>query len=243
MKKETALFKNKTIAKEAKNEYSSVDLENLYSLANAELGLQQSKRDQIIGIYLVMFYFLLPFALSMDTITLKVKGYIFLAAAVIGVLFSLIIVRYRIYKEVYWFCCQSITVMMGLKPDALDKATVQAVFYQVMLKKGRKYVVQKPEKRWNAFRFMKDNLFSAETIYYLIHVVITVALFGLSAGLISGFAMLWAVILGCVLALVLFAWLMGMYFKKLGSIYDVLVDDTDVSFNNSFKMAWFLHLF
>ena len=73
--------------------------------------------------------------------------------------------------------------------------------------------------------------------------VITVALFGLSAGLISGFALLCAVVLGIPLAGILFVWLMEMYFKKLGNIYDVLVDETDVSFNNTFNMAWFLHLF
>ena len=240
MKKETALFKNKTIAEEAKNEYSSVDLENLYSLANGELGLQQSKRDQIIGIYLAMFYFLLPFALSMDTISLKVKGYIFLAAAVIGILFSLIIVRYRIYKEVYWFCCQSITVMMGLKKEALKKDVVQAVFYQVMLKKGKKYV---RGNRWDYPKFIRDNTFSAETIYYVIHAVLTSAMLGLAGALISEFAWQPALKLGIGLGAVLFLLLMLEYFKKLAGIFAVLVDDTDVSFNNTYKMAWFLHLF
>ena len=161
MIKETATFQNKTYDSAKKNPYSSVNLENLYAQASAELGLQQSKRDQIITLYLAMFSFLLPFALSMELIGWQVKGFILLASAVIGILFSLIIVRYRIYKEVYWFCCQSITVMMGLKPDALDKATVQAVFYQVMLKKGGKYVRNKPKKSWDFPRFVKDNMFSA----------------------------------------------------------------------------------
>ena len=37
----------------------------LYERADAEMGLQQSKRDQIINIYLGMFSFLIPFAISL----------------------------------------------------------------------------------------------------------------------------------------------------------------------------------
>lgn len=190
-----------------------------------------------------MFYFLLPFALSMESIGLQVKGFIFLAAAVIGWLFALIILRYRIYKEVYWFCCQSITVMMGLKPEALKKETVQAVFYQVMQKKGRKYVQGTDKRTWNHARFIKDNAFSAETLYYVIHAVLTAATLGLSIGLISGFVWQKALILGAALAVCLFLFLMWMYFQKLSKVFGVLVDGTDVSFNDTYKMAWFLHLF
>lgn len=77
MSQKAELFKNKEYDINLKAESSGVDLENLYSLANAELALQQSKRDQIITIYLAMFYFLLPFALSMESIGLQVKGFIF----------------------------------------------------------------------------------------------------------------------------------------------------------------------
>lgn len=243
MSQKAELFKNKEYDINLKAESSGVDLENLYSLANAELALQQSKRDQIITIYLAMFYFLLPFALSMESIGLQVKGFIFLAAAVIGWLFALIILRYRIYKEVYWFCCQSITVMMGLKPEALKKETVQAVFYQVMEKKGKKYVRGTEKKTWDYAKFIKGNAFSAETLYYVIHVVLTAAMLGLGIGLISGLVWQKAVVLGASLAACLFLLLMGMYFKKLSNVFAVLVDGTDVSFNDTYKMAWFLHLF
>lgn len=243
MSQNTEMFKNKEYDTNLKADSSGVDLENLYSLANAELALQQSKRDQIITIYLAMFYFLLPFALSMDGLGLQVKGFIFLAASVIGWLFALIILRYRIYKEVYWFCCQSITVMMGLKPEGLKKETVQAVFYQVMLKKGKKYVRGTEKKTWNYARFIKDNAFSAETLYYVIHVVLTAAMLGLSVGLISNLVWQKALILGASLAICLFLFLMWMYFKKLAKVFGVLVDGTDVSFNDTYKMAWFLHLF
>lgn len=243
MSRNVELFKNKEYDQSLKSDSSGVNLENLYSLANAELALQQSKRDQIITIYLAMFYFLLPFALSMDGIGLRVKGFIFLAAAVIGWLFALIILRYRIYKEVYWFCCQSITVMMGLKPGALKKETVQAVFYQVMEKKGKKYVRGTEKKTWDNVKFIKGNAFSAETLYYVIHVVLTASMLGLGIGLISGFVWQKALILGASLSVFLFLFLMGMYFKKLSNVFAVLVDGTDVSFNDTYKMAWFLHLF
>lgn len=226
------------------NRATDVDLVSLYEQANAELGLQQSKRDQIITIYLTMFSFLLPFSISIKEVGWQVKGFIFLAAAVIGVLFAFVILRYRIYKEVYWLCCQSITVMMGHDKKDLTKEKVQEIYYHVMDKKNGGYVDGEDENRtFNKKQYAKDNFVSAETLHYLIHVFITATLTGLSAGMISGQPVPVAVAIGVVVFAAVMLWLMWMYFHDLIKVYDVLVDRLDQSFNRTFGKAWFLHLF
>ena len=119
-------------------EKKDYDLPGIYEHAHSELSLQQSKRDQIITIYLALCSFLIPFALG-DTIKeVWMKGIIFIMVGIVGVLFSYIAVRYREYKEVYWLCCQAITVMLSFKPEELDKSLVQRTFYHCLNKKGKK---------------------------------------------------------------------------------------------------------
>ena len=93
-----------------KNE-KDYDLGGIYEHAHSELSLQQSKRDQIITIYLALCSFLLPFALGEELISITMKGVLFLVVGLVGMLFSCITVRYREYKEAYWLCCQTLTVL------------------------------------------------------------------------------------------------------------------------------------
>ena len=60
------------------------NLEDIYEHAHSELSLQQSKRDQIITIYLALCSFLLPFALGESVPTTEWKGVIFLLLGVVG---------------------------------------------------------------------------------------------------------------------------------------------------------------
>lgn len=125
------------IGEEQRKAHLEIDLDAHYERAYAELGLQQTKRDQIITLYLAMFSFLIPFALSLESLSWRVKGLIFLATAVVGVLFALVIIRYRIYKEVYWLCCQSLTVLQGIRTELLNKETIQQVYYSTLYKKEK----------------------------------------------------------------------------------------------------------
>ena len=226
------------------NQVTSVDLPALYEQANAELGLQQTKRDQIITIYLTMFSFLLPFSISMEEINWQAKGFILLAAAIVGVLFACVIIRYRIYKEAYWICCQTITTMMGVEKSKLTEEKVQAIYYYVMKEKNGKYVQGKGEnRRFKKWEFAMKNLMSAETLHYLIHSFITATLTGLSVGLISGQPLVIAIHWGAAAFVVMLLWLMWMYFKELIDLYAVLVDGLKASFKRIFDKAWFLHLF
>lgn len=225
------------------------DLTEQYKNANAEMSLQQSKRDQIITIYLAIFSFLIPFALSLSTIDWTVKGIIFLGVGIIGVLFGMIIVRYRVYKECYWTCCQALTVMMNYNKEDLDKEFVQHVYYKCLFKKGNKFIQEKTQKDGSVKKkfkdglFFKSNMFSAETIHFTIVAFIASIIFGFGAGLVCPLATLFAVLVGCGVGLIIFVLMHVEYFRQLKRVYRVLIDDLDDSFNLAFSKAWFLHFY
>lgn len=239
-------FKYKYFANDKISQSPSYDLDQLYERCVEEMTLQQSKRDQVFTVYLAMFSFLVPFALSTAGITYVAKGVIFLALAIIGWMFALIIERYRIYKESYWLCCQTITNLMSFKEGSLDKRTVQAVYYRCIFKKGDKYLNKKKNKFRRLF-FYKSNIFSGETIYYLIHSFITSVMVYLGIYQIfeinPHFSALSLHITGGAIAFIFFIGLTVFYFEKLLEIYSVLCDETGDAFNIAFSKAWFLHFY
>ncbi len=240
------VFLYKTIGEGKRKEQVDYDFVSLYERANDELTLQQSKRDQIITLYLAVFSFLVPFALSLDIVSWQVKGTIFLAVAMVGVLFSLAIIRYRIYKEIYWMCCQSITVLMNFKQEELDKATVQAVFYHSLEKKGHSFVktLEDGSKKFRKWLYAWKSCFSAETMHFAVQALITSITFGLSIGLMIGTEMMvWKIVLGILAGIFIFGWLFWQYFAECINVYQVLTDDRETSFNKTFSKAWFLHFY
>lgn len=259
-------FKHKKIDPELRREHLELDLPELYKQASQELALQQTKRDQIIAIYLAIFSFLIPAVLSNEELDWRSKGLLLLAASVVGILFAFVIVRYRVYKEVYWLCCQSITTLFSLKTEALTKQTIQSVFFETMYKKGKSFMVVKEEKKkkkknknkkkderkpkkkaalpvFDKKLYVKKSLFSAESIYYFIHIFITCLIFGLSIGLILPFGLWLNIALAAVSGLALSCPLLWEYFSECIKVYQVLIDGKDESFNATYKKAWFLHFF
>lgn len=239
------VFLNKEVGEGKLKEKVEYDLGALYENAHSELSLQQSKRDQIITLYLAIFSFLIPFALSLSSLEWHYRGLIFVAAGIIGMLFALIIIRYRIYKEVYWLCCQSLTVLMNFKQEELDKKTVQAVFYQSLKKKGQGYIITDAtgKKRFNKILFFKKNLFSSETIHFMIQAIITAIVLGLGVSLIIPLDLWISLTIGFLVGGAVFGLLLLSYFSKCRAVYAVLADDKDSSFNSSFSKAWFLHFY
>ena len=75
-----------------------VNLESLYKQCNEQLTLQQTKRDQIIGVYLSVAGFIIPSILSMKLGMLATAAAFFLLY-IIGDVLCKVVVRYRIYKE------------------------------------------------------------------------------------------------------------------------------------------------
>ena len=89
---------------------------------------------------------------------------------------------------------------------------------------------------------MRRNLFSAETLYYMILSMITSVLAGLSVALVTG-AELWAALaIGAGVAFVMMSQLLRMYFRKLKEVYEPLVTDDPDTFDKVFRKAWFLDL-
>jgi len=123
-----------------------VNLDEMYGRTVAEMTLQQSKRDQIIASYLTVLSLATSVAMTSEHITPAMQGGFFLAAGIIGILLSMIIIRYRVYKEAYWLCCQAISVMFGYDKKKLNKELIQNVYRATMLKKGKGYCKPVPNR-------------------------------------------------------------------------------------------------
>ena len=233
-------------------EKQDYNLTNIYNRAHSELSLQQSKRDQIITIYLALCSFLLPFALGEELIIFQLKGLIFLVVGILGMLFSLITVRYREYKEVYWMCCQALTVLQSFKPDEIDKHVVQNVFYHSLYKKGRGFLKTKKNGavKLNKFKYFKKNVFSAETMHFAIISIMSGFVTALGVALLSGLSIKNSIIIGIPIFASVLAFLLAVYFLNTVNVYRCLAvprgdcaTERNKAFNKTFSKAWFLHFY
>jgi hypothetical protein len=224
----------------------------IYKQAHSELSLQQSKRDQIITIYLALCSFLLPFALGEEIIPMEIKGLIFFIVGVVGILFSHIVIRYREYKEAYWLCCQALTVLQNLNSDAIDKSTVQSAFYHCLLKKGKGYLCERNgEKIFKKFRYARKNIFSSETLHFIIIALMCSFISALGISLMLTKLDQIATIIGIIVGMIVFGYLIFIFFRTCIKIYSALEerhndDDKvrrDKAFNKVFSKAWFLHFY
>lgn len=222
----------------AMEDHINVELSDLYEKADAELGLQQTKRDQLITIYIALLAFLTPAVLDATQIKPLVQGFLFLAAAIVGIMFSLVIIRYRVYKEIYWLCCQSITVMYGMKKEFIKEKYVKQVFYKTLKKKGKSFY---ENGEFSKSKYVKKNLFSSETLYFAVHIFITSLVFGLSVGLIFSIHIALRITLGVVCGIAVFLILAREYFVKCIEVYQPLIDNLKESLKKTFSKAWFLH--
>ncbi len=216
------------------------NINTMYQRVFEELTQQQTKRDQLITIYLAAFAFIVPALLSAEAIKWEYKGAIFIALGFIGFLFSLIIIRYRKYKEVYWVCCRTLNVMMTLDEENWTKENIQKVFYACMRKKVKKFV------NGNKFRtvyFIFKNIFSGETLYLIINAIISSGVLGIGVGIVLSAAPNIKLIIGLIVGLITFLLSTVIYFITLKNVYKVCVDGLESSFNAAFGDAWFLHFF
>ena len=250
---------------------TDINFDDLYEHAHSELSLQQSKRDQIITIYLAICSFLIPFALGEELIDWNIKGWIFLAAAVVGFLFSGAVIRYREYKEVYWLTCRVIPLLKNYASspeNKISKTIIQQTFYYCIKKKGKKYKCSRGNKTSASFwKYAWGNKFSAETFHFIVIALITSIIAGVGVGIVSFFNfdfnsdVRWISILTAILvgvAVLLF--LLYYYFNSCSRIYkSVLYDEVNTNdnddkndikankrkkaFNKAFGKAMFLHFY
>ena len=226
------------------------DLFAIYKQAHSELSLQQSKRDQIITIYLALCSFLIPFALGEEIISMRLKGLIFIVIGIIGMLFSYITVRYREYKEVYWLCCQALTVMQNFDEAKLDKKAVQSAFYHCLYKKGKGYLYEKHgETRIDKLLYVRKNTRSSETFHFVIIALMCAFITALGSSLMFRELNFLAIAICAGICLAVLLFLLRVYFHHCIKIYECLEQrkdgeqQRDKAFNSVFSKAWFLHFY
>ena len=204
------------------------DIDATHEKVWQEMSLQQSKRDQLLMIYLAALAFIFPSLLSDNNLNSLASGIVFIGLGLIGFLFSLIIVRYRIYKEVYWHCCRTLSVMMSVDKDKWTKSTIQGIFYNCLRKKIKSYITE-------------DNRF--QTFYLVILGIISNSVLGCGVGLIISLEMPFKILIGALCGVALFVVIMTVYFRSLIKVYKVCVDGKEKSFNETFGNAWFFHFY
>lgn len=229
----------------------SMDLDSCYEQTVAELGLQQSKRDQIIAFYLTILGFVIPSVVSLE-VGDGPKALAFLAMYVIGSIFCHVILRYRIYKEVYWIACRVISQMCNIKPDCRTKKNIYILFYNA-LDNNKSSIVQYTQnksggstRKRSLFRSFKRQLNSAETLLYE-----TLALFSGFVGAIGGYYG-WCVSrpLGVAVWLMIaymFIRINYKYATRLMALYSCIDEqDEDKKLEQleaTFAKAWMLHCY
>ena len=238
-------LKIKELKDKDKKPFIDADLSSLYDKAYSELGLQQAKRDQLITIYIALFSVIVPVCFGVEALDPFLRGIILAAGAFVGMLFSMIVVRYRIYKEVYWLCCQTLTTLLSIKQEAYTKDGIQSVFFSCLKKRGRSYRKNSSDDNSPFLRriYVKKNLFSAETLYFFIISFLTATIFGLAAYYLIPLSFTLKLICSLVIGFLAIFYLMFSYFKEGIKVYQVLIDNSNASFNATYRKAWFLHFF
>ncbi len=212
-----------------KSKQASFNFDRLSADTYNELALQQSKRDKIITVFVALMAIIVPLSFGENSIISPfTRGVFFGILAFIGIIFAKIIMRYRIYKECYWFAYQTLLQLNNYEEKEIKKQLVQSLFVYSMYKKYKKYF-DETGKKLKVFKFVKDNLFSAETLYYLIHVFVTAVLTAFSVFfLLSRFtgvrpALALPLLLpACLVALVVAILLFIRYFYDLYKTFKVL---------------------
>lgn len=244
-------------AEQFKNEsFVQHDLKTLYVQACRELTLQQDKRDKTISIYVAVIAFLVPFLFSKETTTLEgfrmtFAGWVLVIAGLIGVFFSLSVVRYRIYKEVYWITCSVIAQMQNLSEQFFQKKYIQGLFLHCMEKKWRDFVEgydealqyeeTSPKLKVKYCYLIWKSYNSAEFYMFASIALIASALIGFGLGLVfNASGLTWPFIVVGVAVLGGLCW---AYFHGLAHVFRYLSDHQRDSFNFSFGKAWFLHIY
>jgi hypothetical protein len=216
-------------------------LEKTYEMCVSELGLQQKKRDQTIAFYIAIISFVLPTIIKMD---IHAKTASFLALYILGIMLVQVVLRYRIYKEVYWITCRTITQLFNFKSEKITKELVHHIFYKTMRKNSSSVLVfdSKKEKVINPWKSYRKILNSAETILYEVLVLMSSLLLWVGIFTLVGLEN-YGIVVATILTLSNILYWNVHYYKNLIKVYDVLIDGLDSSFNSTFSKAWFLHSF
>ncbi len=123
-----------------------LNLDSLYSQCNAEMGFQQSKRDQTIAFYIAIISFLVPAIMKMELNT-ALFSVVYAVLWLVGWMLSGVVRRYRIYKECYWLNLRALATLQRVKPDKLNKDAFQKVYAATMRLNCDNVVVAKEKRK------------------------------------------------------------------------------------------------
>lgn len=236
-------YKKLDIGDELYNKNKDLKLETTYELCVNELGLQQSKRDQIIAFYIAVVSFVIPAIIEMD-LNRYGKATGFISLFILGSLFVKVVVRYRIYKEVYWITCRTITQLYNFNQENITKTLVQHLFYTTMKKNIYTVIEFKDDehKKIKHIASFRKILNSAETTIYEVLVLMVSFVLWIGIYILLNYSLI-AIIVASLLALLNIVYRNIFYYRSLTKIYAVIIDGKDKSFNATYSKAWFLHGF
>ncbi len=229
-----------------------MDLNAAYEVSVAELGIQQSKRDQIIGLFLTIISFLVPFVIA-QTLPDWVKGALFCCIYCIGLVFCFVILRYRIYKECYWIACRVLLQLNHIQPAERSLGVIRTLYFHALKNNYNNVVISKknpkkgdgqPARVPCYFKTWKKQIYSAETLLFE-----TLAIVASLAGLVGGYYLwltcCWLGYAQIAILLAVLVWLNAQYIKRLSGLYECVQQTTDdlreQKLNTAFKSAWMLH--
>jgi len=260
-----APYEERKITEADMEKASDLHLYETYGMCNSEITLQQSKRDQTIAFYMTLLGIASTTAAAVEKIGLLNLSFIFLALGILGSLLSAVIIRYRIYKEVYWVTSRTLCQLFSIDRAKVDKTLVQTLFYRNLKKNKPSVIVMKKdennqdtdeEDRWKT---IKKVAFSSETILFFVQAMFSSFSLGMFFGLHIYYLYLnkwtqageWPVIVfglvGSVTGLIMLVWLCRRYLSHLKGVYAVFSEEgnkeRDEAFNKTFQKAWFLHFF
>ncbi|MDD3368587.1 MAG: hypothetical protein PHP50_06800 [Lachnospiraceae bacterium] len=251
---ETKSYRNLHIDSHMVQEETDLRLEKTYELCSNELGLQQSKRDQIIAFYIAVISFVIPTVVSLD-VENWMKGACFLTLYILGSMMCIVINRYRIYKEIYWICCRVISQLFNVEPVYINKTLIQGLFYQSLLKNTQSILQFKDgeldphpadkstryyHKKISVWKTYRKMLNSAETILFQV-MVLMATLVELIGIIMMDMGNVKVIIIAIIAALFNEFYWNRQYYKHLTGVYATVVDGDDKSFNSVYAKAWFLH--
>ncbi len=264
-------FEKTNVSADIFTKKDGINLESMYSQCNAELALQQSKRDQIIAVYISVAGFIIPSILGLGLGMLPMAA-AFLLMYVIGDTLCKVVVRYRVYKEVYWITSRTIATLFCVENDIINKQLVQKLFADnirrgcasvIALNDGFKdkigmAALQTPvsfDEAVDRCATVKKISNSAETQLYKLMALmsaatLSIAVFFAAKKLVSLVAVLTptlqltaAILLAAIAGFLAYNKEKNFYIAKLTEVYAYCFDGKKESFNATYAKAWFLHGF
>ena len=222
-----------------------------------------------IGVYLSVAGFIIPSILSMKLGMLATAAAFFLLY-IIGDVLCKVVVRYRIYKEVYWITSRTIAALFRVSASDIGKGLVQKLFADNLRRGYSSVIVVLPTwkdqvgipalttpvpfaEAVDSRATAKKIANSAETQLYKLLALMSAATMALTVLCVVLSLPLQALpyseilrpLLTAVLAILggLFIYRKEKkhYIRSLTDIYAYCFDGKRESFNNAYAKAWFLH--